>query len=710
MSAEYNYDTDAQYFPFFVLTIASLITLPLSYSLVRAPSDATAVRKAPHIASNYEPEHADIITAQRSKQKRKELRLKRMLTAAAGWAVMAWMVFLMYTMKSSTAAGVWDPYEILGVQLGSNEKTINSRYRRLSITMHPDKRQPNPALNETTESVNDQWVEIVKAYKTLTDEDVRKNWEEYGNPDGKQSTSFGIALPQLLVAEGSGKYVLLFYGALLGVALPWLVGKWWYGMQKMTKERVLVTSAGNMFREFKEKMDESDVIGAVSAANEYKDILRGAKAENGLGSLEKTLFAAADANPQLGFSSKDRKKVEESEDVVRRKTMALIWSYLTRLELPDKTLEGEKYEVAPTAIQMNEAFLSICLAYGFTSPVLASYHLSQSLVQAVPPTQRAPLLQLPHFTPAIAKQIEHKTQASQKKEHLSVQSFLSLPAEQRATIAESAGLSASNLKVAEDIAHQLPRLQVEKAFFKVQGEKYMTPSALIQFVVKARFVPPGATNVPPVNPEDLKDVDPAEGDLQAQKVEPERHPLPLAHAPYFPQDRAPRYHVFLADHRQGKIAVPPFTFRDFDKPAFKEVDGKLVPTYNVVTLKMQFQAPPQAGEYKFQMHILCDSYLGFDTKQEAIMMIEDASKAQQVEEEDEISEPEEDSIAGQMASLRGQPTDDPEKRARREARRKANEAKKLQQAGGDDESDYESGTDEDEESESETDTSTDEGE
>jgi translocation protein SEC63 len=61
-----------------------------------------------------------------------------------------------------------------------------------------------------------------------------------------------------------------------------------------------------------------------------------------------------------------------------------------------------------------------------------------------------------------------------------------------------------------------------------------------------------------------------------------------------------------------------------------------------------------------------------------------------------------DTIAGQMAALKGQTTSDPaakeERAKRRAARRAAHDAE---------ESDYESGTDEDEDSESETDTDTD---
>lgn len=708
MSSEYNYDPDAQFFPFFVITISALITLPLTYSLLRAPSDATSKDKAGFISSSYQPHDVDIIDSQRAKQKRKELRLKRMLTATTGWLVMAYMVYLM-VVTARTVPKIWDPFSILGVPMSASDSDVNRRYRKLSITMHPDKRQPNPALNETFDSINDEWVEITKAYKSLTDEEVKNNWVQYGNPDGKQSTSFGIALPSILVADGSGKYVLLFYGFLLGIGLPWLVGKWWYGSQKQTKEKVLVTSAGNMFREWKERMDEGDVVSAVSSSTEFKEILAGAKADTGLGRLESRLQAAHAAD--AGMLPKDSKKLSELDDPVRRKTLALLWAYLGRLELDDKTLEAEKYELTPTALRMNEAFLSVCLAYGFTAPVLASFHLSQSFTQAIPPsTGCIPLLQLPHFTPKVATAIERSTG---KKDHMTVQSFMSLPTEQRTSLALAAGLSQPNLNVAEHVARQLPLLKVEHAFFKVQGEKHIIPSSLVQFVIKARFVPPGTANIPAVKSDDLLDPDPAEGDLEAQKKEPEQHPVPLTYAPYLARDRAPKWHVFLADTRQAKIAVPPFTFQVFDKKAF-DADGK--PTFNVVTLKMQFAAPPQPGEYKFQMHMICDSYIGFDYGQEVVMNIEDASKAREVDSDDDISEPEEgmsfnrvyrhdtndvaDSIAGTMAALKGQPTADPNK-PKKAARRPT---KKI-----DDESDYESSTDEDESSDSETDTDTDTG-
>jgi translocation protein SEC63 len=62
----------------------------------------------------------------------------------------------------------------------------------MSLKFHPDKVRPDPRKNETIEMLNDRFVEISKAYKALTDEEIRNNYIQFGHPDGKQSFSIGI--------------------------------------------------------------------------------------------------------------------------------------------------------------------------------------------------------------------------------------------------------------------------------------------------------------------------------------------------------------------------------------------------------------------------------------------------------------------------------------------------------------------------------------
>jgi translocation protein SEC63 len=588
----------------------------------------------------------------------------------------------------------------------------------MSLKYHPDKIRPDPSKNETIEMLNDHFVEITKAYKALTDEEVRNNYIQYGHPDGKQSFSIGIALPKIMVSDGNGKYVILVYSIMLGVLLPYLVGTWWYGTQRMSKEGVLMESANSLFREYEDSITEGGIISALSTGAEFQHILKGEKAESGLGKLESRILAEGVATPFAGgLSVKDRTKLEDLDGGVRRKALGLLWAYLGRVELDDPALNQAKIQVAPIAHALNSSFTAISLAFGTTAPILASYLTSQNLLQAIPPGG-SPLLQLPYFTPAIAKAVE-----GDAKTHLTLQQYMGLPEAYRHKLSVGDGLlTESQYQTAMTVAKKLPRLQVEKAFFKVTGEKFVTPSSLVTLVVKGRFIPPGSANIPQVNEIDLEDVDPDEDDLDAlmgrkkkavkgQKAPEEDKPVqpPLTFAPYFARDYSPRWHVFLTDSKQGKIAVPPFTFTTFDKPIYDE-SGK--PTFNMQTLKAQFQAPPQAGHYTFALQLICDSYVGFDTKMEVTLVIEEASKAAEIEAEDDISEPDEgksrqitlsrpitdqtsDSLAGAMNALKTGGAPPPKK-------------KKKPVEEEEESSEEESNTEEEADDTSETDTDTDE--
>lgn len=160
MSSNYSYDEQGQLYPFFIFTLSSIVTLPLTYNLLRPSTDASAV--APRIKSNYQPEHHDIIQAQRAAQRRKQRKIKRFITVVVGWAMMAFMLYLCFTMQASTDANLWNPYDILGVPESYDEKQIKTFYKKLSIKFHPDKARPDPAKNETIEMLNDKWVEMTK--------------------------------------------------------------------------------------------------------------------------------------------------------------------------------------------------------------------------------------------------------------------------------------------------------------------------------------------------------------------------------------------------------------------------------------------------------------------------------------------------------------------------------------------------------------------
>jgi translocation protein SEC63 len=107
---------------------------------------------------------------------------------------------------------------------------------------------------------------------SLTDDEIRRNYQEYGHPDGKQEYSIGIALPKWIVESSNGYFVLAFYGLLFGVLLPAVVGRWWYGSQNLTKEGIETETAARYFRAVREYITENDVVDILATSHEFEKV------------------------------------------------------------------------------------------------------------------------------------------------------------------------------------------------------------------------------------------------------------------------------------------------------------------------------------------------------------------------------------------------------------------------------------------------------
>jgi translocation protein SEC63 len=115
--------------------------------------------------------------------------------------------------------------------------------------------------------------------------------------------------------------------------------------------------------------------------------------------------------------------------------------------------------------------------------------------------------------------------------------------------------------------------------------------------------------------------------------------LPLAHTPYYPNEKKP-YWWILGDPKVNRILVPPRKVTDI-------VDEK--------TIRVPFAGPPKPGTYTFSLFVKSDTYAGTDILQDIQLTIQDPTDLPPEEDvDDSISEPEEDSIAGQMKMMREQ--------------------------------------------------------
>lgn len=71
--------------------------------------------------------------------------------------------------------------------------------------------------------------------------------------------------------------------------------------------------------------------------------------------------------------------------------------------------------------------------------------------------------------------------------------------------------------------------------------------------------------------------------------------------------------------------------------------------------KIQFQAPQNVGLFTWKVFVVSDTFVGDEVSRDVILKIDDPSvlNTDDANDEDDISDPEEDSLAGQMALMRG---------------------------------------------------------
>ena len=96
----------------------------------------------------------------------------------------------------------------------------------------------------------------------------------------------------------------------------------------------------------------------------------------------------------------------------------------------------------------------------------------------------------------------------------------------------------------------------------------------------------------------------------------------------------------MGDPKSDHLIMSPTRFGELSVSQLRVVTAPIV-------------APPEPGIYTFQVEINSDSYLGSKAVKVMKLNVSEAV-APNEDEEDEISDPEEDTIAGQMALMRGE--------------------------------------------------------
>merc|ERR1719147_470932 len=320
-----------------------------------------------------------------------------------GWIFFAMIIYQISQFDYEMAN--FDPYEILGVSLDADKKTIKSQYKKLSLIYHPDKPTGNEKL----------FMKLRKAYDALTDETARYNWEHYGNPDGPQAMQFGIGLPSWIVEEQNSLNVLGVYALVFMIGLPTAVWYWWSRSSKFSGEQVLLDTTQLYYYFFHKTphMMLRRVLMVLAASLEFErghnsEVVERATDNAEIPQLMKSL-------PNLGINNKE-KPLCFGYSV---KARALLFAHLSRIPLPKHTLHQDRLYIikkCPYLIQEMVSCLSqlILLAHAGRIARLPSLDTVEStmkcsalVVQALW-DKASPLLQLPHVEEDMLKHFHSK--------------------------------------------------------------------------------------------------------------------------------------------------------------------------------------------------------------------------------------------------------------------------------------------------------------
>ncbi|KAG2357187.1 translocation protein sec63 [Suillus spraguei] len=614
--ANYHYDEAGNMAAYFIISVLVIILLPVTLSSVTSVSSKldSGCQCTPCIQRR-----ADLRRQGRSS-------LLEALLITVGWAAVAFLSFK--AAHAELENKVYNPFEILKISTGATEKEIKSRFKELSRLYHPDK--VKPTINETIEEIANRFVDITKAYKSLTDETIRRNWELFGHPDGRQEVSMGIALPKWVIEGKNNIWVLGVYGILFGGALPTLVGRWWFGNRQKTKDGINAKTAAVFFKALTDSSGMKEVIGALGQAYRWETTWAGTAV--GLEELEKQI------DEKMGDQWKEVKRLVAPGRKCERteqRALVLLYAHFLRLNINDEALKREQAKLLLQAPILLNALLGISAARSWLTPTLMVMRLHAYVTQALLPGKTvAPQAQLPGF--------DGDTDASEGKDLASFISRLEDEGDIRKTEARKA-------------IEGWSRLDIVDMSFKVIGERLVTPSSIVFLLVKLRLRRPLQSDaLLPVSEKSAKaireDREKDEKFLNSRKdTEDIEGATPAwAHAPYWPGLRKPGWWLVLADDKSNRIVVPPMKISDVPPSSpGKERDYR--------SYKLQFQAPPNVGLFTWKVYLVSDTLVGEESCQDISLKIDDISalNAEEQTAEDEISDPEEDSLAGQMAAMRG---------------------------------------------------------
>eukprot|EP00629_Pelagomonadales_sp_RCC1024_P017252 CAMPEP_0119260188 /NCGR_PEP_ID=MMETSP1329-20130426/695_1 /TAXON_ID=114041 /ORGANISM="Genus nov. species nov., Strain RCC1024" /LENGTH=609 /DNA_ID=CAMNT_0007259609 /DNA_START=935 /DNA_END=2764 /DNA_ORIENTATION=- len=368
----------------------------------------------------------------------------------------AWFILLMLVRALTFDAELasFDPFKILGVALSADEKEIRRAYRKLSLEYHPDKNQGNKVAEE-------MFMKVAKAYEALTDEDAKKNWLEYGNPDGKQSLEVSIGLPTFLLDESNHYAILCVYLGVLVVIIPGIVAAWYQHSRKFGENNIMYETYSFFLHVLSEHTSTKMIPEALAGAAENRFAI---DARNSAKMVEISRLAT---HLRQGLMNKPR-----FEHPVVLKGNVLLHGHLYRLKL-STPLSLDLKGILTNAPTLIDAMMELSQSQRWLQTSVNIVEFSQYLIQALWVKDHS-LAQLPHFGDS---EIQHCVKGKGAVKGL--REYLGVPHEQKKGLA---GLSDIHRADVLQVCGLLPSLRCKFKIF-VEDEDEIAERDLVTLLI-----------------------------------------------------------------------------------------------------------------------------------------------------------------------------------------------------------------------------------
>lgn len=473
---KFEYDESGSTFFYFLTSFLGLVLLPCTFYFwpaVEGEEDQEKDR-----CEIFQRKHSRLKKPEKWKGLRKTTQRLLILT---GWVVMAFLVYKLQQFDYEYAN--FDPYDILGIGVGSSIAEIKKAYRKQSLVYHPDK----PTGDER------KFMRLNKAYLALTDDDARRNYERYGHPDGPGAMHFGIALPSWIVEKENSLWVLGLYGLVFMIALPTVVAIWWYRSSKFSNDQVLLDTTQLYYYFFHKTphMVFKRALMVLAASLEFEKGHNPEIVERPTDNIE--LPQLIKQLPNLGEKNKERPLCF----AYSMKARSLLHAHLSRMKLPDATLDQDRLYIVkccPILIQEMVTCVSqlIMLAHAgrisrlpSLDTIEACMKLSPHIVQALWDSKN-PLLQLPHITEDSLRHF-----VSKRRPVKTIEQLLSLSSTERHHVLRS--LSEEQFSEVMIACRKMPKVEMNVNYEVVDDDDsgVFTAGAIVTVTVNLRRRPLG---------------------------------------------------------------------------------------------------------------------------------------------------------------------------------------------------------------------------